>query len=181
MQLKETREELNKFGKYVVQQARTRLTKEKRNVSKNLYNSLDYIPYVKGDTVGVKFVMEDYGKFIDQGVKGKNPSRLPKNAKKYGKQQAPNSPFSFKSGKGGGLRRSIDIWLRNKKPRILGRDRKGRFIPRKSLRFMIVRSIYLAGIKPSMFFTKPFQQAYQNLPKDLQGKFVTDLENIIFE
>ena len=42
MQLKETREALNNFGKFVVQQARTRLTKGRKNVSKNLYNSLDY-------------------------------------------------------------------------------------------------------------------------------------------
>ena len=42
MQLKKTKEALNKFGKYVVQQARTNLTKKKMNVSKALYNSLSY-------------------------------------------------------------------------------------------------------------------------------------------
>ena len=35
MQLKEVKEELNKFGKYVVQQARTNLTKSKKIVLKN--------------------------------------------------------------------------------------------------------------------------------------------------
>ena len=42
MQLKETKEALNKFGKYVVQQARSNLTKRKMNVSKDLYDSLKY-------------------------------------------------------------------------------------------------------------------------------------------
>ena len=179
MQLKETKEHLNNFGKFVVQQARSRLSKGKKNVNKKLYQSLDYIPYVKDDVVGVRFIMEDYGKFVDQGVKGANPNRLPKNARKYGKQQAPNSPFKFGKGKGGGLRKGITSWIR--KRGIKGRDKRGRFITIKSLRYLMVRSIYLTGIKPSMFFTKPFQQAYKKLPKELQEKFVTDLQNIIFE
>ena len=145
MQLKETRNHLNNFGKFVIQQARTRLSKSKKNVSKELYNSLEYLPYQKGNVVGVKFFMEDYGKFVDQGVKGANPNRLPKGSKRYGQQQAPNSPFTFGSGKGGGLRKGITNWIR--KRNIKGRDKKGRFITRKSLRYMIVRSIYLSGIK----------------------------------
>lgn len=179
MRLKETREELNKFGKFVIQQARTRLTKGKKNATGSLYQSLEYMPFQKGDTLGVKFYMEDYGKYVDQGVKGKNPSALPTNAKKFGKQQAPNSPFKFGTGKGGGLRRGIFKWIKERN--ILGRDRKGRFIPRKSLRYMMVRSIYLAGIKPSLFFTTPFKQAVNKLPEQLQAKFVTDIEKTIFK
>ena len=41
MQLKQTQEALNKFAKYVIQQSRSNLTKGKKNVSKELYNSLD--------------------------------------------------------------------------------------------------------------------------------------------
>ena len=70
MQLKETREALNKFAKYVIQQARTNLTKGKKNYTKELYNSLEYLPFIKGDEIGVKFFMEDYGRFQDRGVKG---------------------------------------------------------------------------------------------------------------
>ena len=67
--------------------------------TKKLYNSLDYLPYVNRRWLyrGSSFIMEDYGKFVDQGVKGINPSRLPKGSKRYGQQQAPNSPFSYKS------------------------------------------------------------------------------------
>ena len=42
MQLKETQTALRAFGKYVVQQARTNLTKGKKNVSKELYDSIGY-------------------------------------------------------------------------------------------------------------------------------------------
>ena len=42
MQLKETREALNNFGKFVVQQARERLSKCNKNVNKKLFYSLEY-------------------------------------------------------------------------------------------------------------------------------------------
>ena len=35
------------------------------------------------------------------------------------------------------------------------------------------------GIKPSLFFTKPFEKAFTNLPKELQEQFAKDLENLI--
>jgi hypothetical protein len=38
--------------------------------------------------------MEDYGVFQDKGVKGKDPSKVSKNAKIKG-QQAPNSPTNL--------------------------------------------------------------------------------------
>ena len=42
MRLKQTKDILNKFAKYVIQQSRTNLTKNKKNSSKSLYNSLDF-------------------------------------------------------------------------------------------------------------------------------------------
>ena len=40
--LKNVQQELNRFAKYVISQSRTNLTKGKKNVSKELYNSLDH-------------------------------------------------------------------------------------------------------------------------------------------
>ena len=40
--LKNLQTELQAFGKYVVQQSRSNLTKQKHNVSKDLYNSIHY-------------------------------------------------------------------------------------------------------------------------------------------
>ena len=164
MQLKEVEKALNNFGKFVVQQARTRLTKGRKNVSKNLYNSLDYKINSTQDSVSVIFEMEDYGKFQDQGVSGKK--------KKY------NTPFSFKSKMPPSKAFSQFVVRKNIKG---SRDEKGRFIKRKSLQYLIARSIFTRGIKPSMFFTKPFNQAFDKLPPELQDKFGIDIENIIFE
>jgi len=164
MQLKETREALNRFGKFVIQQARTRLTKSKKNVSKKLYNSLDYNINASNDSISVVFEMEDYGKFQDLGVSGKKT--------KY------NTPYSYKSKMPPA--KAFSQWVVRKGLDGV-RDKKGRFIKRKSMQFLIARSIYEHGIKPSMFFTKPFNQAFEKLPKELQEKFGIDIENIIFE
>ena len=164
MQLKETREALNNFGKFVVQQARTRLTKGRKNVSKKLYNSLEYKINATQDSISVIFEMEDYGKFQDQGVSGIK--------KKY------DTPFSFKSKMPPSKAFSQFVVRKNIKG---SRDEKGKFVSRKSLQYLIARSVYMRGIKPSMFFTKPFNQAFDKLPPELQEKFGIDIENIIFE
>jgi hypothetical protein len=62
---------------------------------------------------------------------------------------------------------------------IAPRDEKGRFINRKSLTFLIARSIYLDGIKPSLFFTTPFKKYYKDLPEDLEKAFALDVEEFI--
>jgi hypothetical protein len=164
MQLKETREALNNFGKFVVQQARSRLSKGKKNVSKKLYNSIQYTINETEGSTNVIFEMEDYGKFQDEGVSGIK--------QKY------NTPYSFKSKMPPSKAFSHFVVRKNIKG---SRDEKGRFVSRKSLQYLIARSVYTKGIKPSMFFTKPFNQAFDKLPPELQEKFGIDIENIIFE
>lgn len=70
MQLKETQAALRAFGKYVVQQARTNLTKGKKNVNKTLYDSIGYTIEEVSRGFRLYFEMEDYGMFQDRGVKG---------------------------------------------------------------------------------------------------------------
>ena len=176
MQLKETREALNRFGKFVIQQARSRLTKgikrgNKRfsqNDTKKLYNSLEYKPFIEGGSVGVYFYMEQYGKFQDQGVKGAKSNYI----------ENKNSPFSYRSNMPNP--EIFEGYIKRKG--IKGRDKKtGRFITNKSLQYLIARSVFQKGIKASMFFTKPFNQAYEKLPEELQENFVKDIQKIIFE
>ena len=59
------------------------------------------------------------------------------------------------------------------------RDKKGRFVSRKGLQFAIANSVYKKGIKPSMFFTKPFEKAFKNLPKELVQSFALDMETLL--
>jgi len=70
MDLKELKDELNRFGKYVVQQARTNLTKQNKNVNKTLYNSIGYNLEQTANGLTLSFEMEDYGVYQDKGVSG---------------------------------------------------------------------------------------------------------------
>jgi hypothetical protein len=166
---KEVQNELNKFAKYVIQQSRSNLTKSDKNVSKGLYNSLGYKleETSKGATLG--FEMDGYGNFVDKGVRGKSSSA-----------KAPNSPYRYGTGSGkkGGLTKGINQWV--KRRGIQFRDRKsGRYLSYKSTAFLIARSIYQKGVKPSLFFTKPFVAAFKRLPDELLEAYSIGLEKQI--
>jgi len=166
---KEVQNELNKFAKYVIQQSRSNLTKGDKNVSKGLYNSLGYKleQTSKGATLG--FEMDGYGNFVDKGVRGKSSSA-----------KAPNSPYRYGTGSGkkGGLTKGINQWV--KRRGIQFRDRKsGRYLSYKSTAFLIARSIYQKGVKPSLFFTKPFNAAFKRLPDELLKAYSVGLEKQI--
>jgi hypothetical protein len=174
-------EELNKFAKYVVSQSRANLTRSKKNASKQLYNSIEYKVKESKNSFQLEFLMEDYGIFQDKGVKGKDPSKVSPNARITG-QQAPNSPYKFGSGKTGNWKQfvaSIEKWAKKRNVRF--RDEKGRFKKGsyKSLAYVIAGNIYNRGIKPSMFFTKPFEKAFKNLDEDLVNAFRLDMEKLL--
>ena len=42
----------------------------------------------------------------------------------------------------------------------------------------IIRSIWRRGIKPSMFFTRPFEKYYKKLPKTVTEKYALDMVNL---
>jgi hypothetical protein len=160
--------ELDKFKKYVIQQSRSNLTKGGKNVEKRLYNSIGGESISSKNSMRLAFEMEDYGTFQDLGVKGKRSSA-----------KAPNSPYKFGSGTGkkGGLTEGINKWVRAR--RFQFRDKKGRFTSFESTAFLITRSIYNKGIKPSFFFTKPFEKAFERLPDDIIEAYGLDVESLI--
>ena len=172
--LKNVNDELNRFAKYVISQSRANLTRGKKNSSNKLYNSLDSNVKVGKNSFEITFLMEEYGVFQDKGVKGTKSNYL----------ENKNSPFSYKS-KGGknGLKgmpppKAFDKWIVRKGLKGI-RNKKGQFISRKSLQFMIARSVFEKGIKASMFFTKPFEKAFKNLPKELVDAYRLDVEQLI--
>tara|TARA_R110000787_G_scaffold223138_1_gene331545 strand:+ start:2585 stop:3139 length:555 start_codon:yes stop_codon:yes gene_type:complete len=178
MNLTKTTEALEKFGKYVVQQSKSILTKQKKGGG-SLYNSIKQELDEEQNAFLLDFMMESYGEFVDKGVKGKNPNALPRNAKWYGIQKGKNSPYKFGSMKSRGLRKAINKWTVTKNIKGIRDKKTGRFLPRKTTQFLITRSIYLAGITPSMFFTKPFEKAFKNLPTEVINAFALDVEKSI--
>jgi len=170
--------ELKKFKDYVIQQSRSNLTKGRTpfgsyNFTKSLYNS------IKGDSKAyprsylLSFSMEEHGSYQDQGVRGKTSSI-----------KAPNSPFKFGTGTGkkGGLTTGIKKWVRAK--RFQFRQRKpdgtstGKFMSYDSTALLIARSIYNKGLKPTLFFTKPFNNAFKRLPEEMVKGLSMDVDRL---
>lgn len=154
--------ELTKFAKAVIKASRQNLTKKGKNSSKQLYNSLGYEVRVMKNSFAFSFLMEAYGKFQDQGVSGT--------------EQTYNTPFSYKAKIP--PPKAFDKWIVKKGLDGI-RDKEGKFVSRKSLQFMIARSVFKKGIKPSLFFTKPFEAAFKRLPDDLINKFGLDIEKFL--
>jgi len=170
--LKNLQTELQAFGKYVVQQSRSNLTKQKHNVSKDLYNSIHYDLTEKNGNYDLAFIMDEYGTFLDKGVKGANPSLV-----KGGKQKGGNSPYSFKSKRP--PMQPLADWAKKRNIRL--RDKEGKFKKGnyRTIGFILQRSIFAQGIKPSMFFTKPFLAAFDRYPQLLTKAFAQDITDIL--
>jgi hypothetical protein len=161
---------ITKFRDYVIQQSRSNLSKTGHNNSKSLYNSLKGEVVTENGYTIVGFQMADYGTFLDLGVKGKTSSN-----------KAPDSPYKFGSGTGkkGGLTKGINQWVKQKGFQF--RDKKsGKFLSYDSTAYLITRSIFHKGIKPSLFFTKPFEAGYKKyIDVDLIKAFGQDIETMV--
>ena len=183
MQLDKTREALNKFAKYVIQESKNNLDKSDKNFSKELYNSLGYDLNVSKNSFSLSLLMKDYGVFQDKGVKGKDPSKVIGGKKAIRGQQAPNSPYKFGSGNYSGqwskFVGKLEVWAKRKGYRL--RDEKGRFKKGnyKTIAQIIAGNIYNRGIRPSMFFTKPFEKAFKGLDEELIKAYALDVEKFM--
>jgi len=155
MQQSELQLELNKFRDYVISQAKANLTRGGKNVSKGLYNSIKGNVKANPNSFEMDFSMDEYGIYQDKGVSGIK--------KKY------NTDFKYTNKMPPA--KAFDKWVVRKG---LAPREKGKFKSRKSLSFAIARSVYYNGIKPSLFFTKPFEKAIKRLPNDLVEAFGID-------
>ena len=168
---------LNSFGKYVVKQARTNLTKGKKNDTKSLYNSIDFKVTTNSQGFSVQFFMDNYGTFVDKGVSGTNKTLSFTNYQ--GKKIT--SPYKFgtnssRVGKSkGGMSGIMAKWV--KKKGFQWRDKKGRFMSHKSMGYIIARSIYSKGIQGISFFQKPLMLGLKQFGKEMLGAVKEDIIN----
>lgn len=176
MKTDRTEKYLESFGKYIVKQARTILTKKGKNVTKELYNSLKFEVVQTLFGYEVHFYMADYGAFVDKGVSGTKQKQDYTNT--YGKKVV--SPFRFGTGSSlvgkakGGMSGIMSKWV--KKKGFQWRDKKtGKFMSHKSMGYLIARSIYSKGIKSVGFYQRPLQLSFKKFGVDLASALVDDL------
>ncbi len=162
-ELKNINNALNKFAKYVIQQSRSNLTKGNKNYKKSLYDSLRYESNVSQNSFSLSFIMNEYGIYQDKGVSGTEQKYNTKFS--YKQKMPPIKPLADWA-------KFRNIRLRNEK----GQFTKGNY---QTIGYLIARSIQRKGIKPSLFFTKPFESAFKNLPDDLIDAFALDIDDFM--
>ena len=164
---------LNSFGKQVVNRAKGNLQKAKGGGTA-LEGSIKFEVVTDADGFSVKFYMSDYGSFVDKGVSGNKQTQKYKDY--LGK--IINSPYKYTTKQPpSGV---IDKWVVRKGLKG-SRDKEGRFIKRKSMVFLIARSIKMKGIKSIAFFQKPLGLGLKQFGKDLLGNVKQDIIDTINE
>jgi len=141
-----TKLDIDKFGKYLVTQSRANLTRQKKNVTKTLYNSLDYEVKVNPKSIEFDFIMEAYGEWVD---KGRKPGKMP--------------PFG-----------AIYAWVARRKFQF--KDSKtSKFLSYAETARRVMIKIKAKGIQPTDFYTRPFNLGFKQLPEELRQAYELDV------
>jgi hypothetical protein len=158
---------LQQFRDLVVAEAKANLQRLGKDTSGKLSNSIKGEVKEMPNSIGVYFEMEPYGNFQDKGVSGTD--------KKYA-----GTEYSYKPGiQNRPSPRHFDKWVVKKG--LAPRNSKGKFVSRSGIKFALAYHIQKYGIKPSLFFTKPFEAAYKTLPDTLIDKYGLDAEQLLNE
>lgn len=167
--LAEVKRELEKFKNAVIKESRNNLKSMRKDTFGKLSKSLKGKVKVSKNSFEFDFSMEEYGMYQDKGVSGTK--------KKY------NTPYKYTNKMPPPS--ALDKWIVKKG--LAPKDKNGKFTGRtvnsvgfrKSIQFLIAKKIYTQGIKPSLFFTKPFEKYYKKLPNQLIEKYGLDLDKFM--
>jgi len=170
MEFKKTQEALKTFAETVVKESKKLARKKFKNTSGNLEGSIGYALNVYENSFSLEFTLVatkdgvPYGSFVDLGVKGSKSNYITNR----------DSPYKFSGNKKSIPPQALDKWLVRKK--LAPRDKEGKFIDRRSIKFLIARSIYEKGIEARKYFTKPFEDNFNKLPNDVIDAFGLDID-----
>lgn len=128
------KEAMEALGKETVGQLVYELIRADKKASGDLINSVDYNVLETTNGVVLEILANDYLTYVD---KGRRPNRKMPPVKK------------------------IEEWIKQRG--LQGRDKKGRFIKRKSFAFAIAKSIAKNGIKPTNVLKKTRQNLLKNV------------------
>lgn len=163
--MSETLKALQKFRDLVVTEAKANLRSQGKDSSGKLSNSIEGTVKEMPNSILLQFGMLPYGNFQDKGVSGTK--------KKYA-----GTEYSYKPGiQNRPSPRHFDKWVVKKG--LAPRNSKGKFVSRSGIKFALAYHIQKYGIKPSLFFTKPFENAYKTLPDVLIDKYGLDAEQLL--
>tara|TARA_R110000803_G_scaffold151223_3_gene216397 strand:+ start:419 stop:1033 length:615 start_codon:yes stop_codon:yes gene_type:complete len=171
MLLKNLNKAIKRFAEKVVSDARKILRKQGKNNTGNLSKSLTYSISLEDEKIiqiAFNAPKAPYWEFVNWGVQGFLDTK-----------KAPDSPFRFGSGKTekGTLRGGINRWVTQKSEfQNQVRDEAGRFITRKSLVYLISRSVWNYGIAPSHFYTDAVSRQWKRTESKLVDALLEDVD-----
>ena len=154
--------ELERFAEEVIKKSKANLKRLNKKASGDLQNKMDYEINVSENSfsLGIGYPENQggkYAKFVNYGVKGTKSGKSLKNYKYTTKKP----PMRF-----------LRTWLKQKSGRFRSRNLT-------SDAFKVQNIIYQRGIKPTEFYSKPFEKAFQTLPQELIEAYALDVEDFI--
>jgi len=167
----EVEKELRNFGRRVNKKARENL-KRKGNDTGKLSNSLFLSVKQNPNSISLTMEWEDYGKFIDEGVRG------------AGGVRKTTSKFNNRNNKG-------KLWKIKGKGSQYGFGKSGKYTGISPKRFAgwakrkgisphaVAKAVWHQGIETSNFFTKPFTEEFPSLSAKVTEAYGLDLENTL--
>lgn len=169
----EAHKALDKFGNNVVRDAKKNLIRVKANASNQLLNSIQHDVIQHENSLELTFSMEQYAKFVDEGVRGHGQGAW-KPWKRKG-MRGRGSPFSYKYQPHHSQPPSDEFmkWIKLKgiQPR---NAETGQFMSLKTSAFLMARSAGRYGLRRTQFFTKAVQKNVDTLNRDLRLPFIKD-------
>jgi hypothetical protein len=143
------REALDEVGVDLVKTLVKNLLNADKRATGQLIKSIDYKVVEKANVLMVELLAADYLTIVDEG---RRPGKQPPT-------------------------KALDKWVIAKG--IAPRDKKGRFIPRESVKFLIARSIGKKGIKPTGVLQKTINEVYDRKQKILELAAIEDINKMI--
>jgi hypothetical protein len=159
----ETHKALNRFLLDVVKKSKKNLDTQGINASRSLKKSLKKTIKVSPNSFTASISAEDYLPFIDRGVKGV------KGGKSLG-DISTKKPYAY-TNKMPPVR-FLQTWIKQK-------SGKFRQMNQRQMAFAVQRKVFNYGIKPTKFFTNPFEQEFANLPDELIEAYGLDVDKFM--
>lgn len=159
--IKETNKALTKWANLIVKDARSNAAREFGSDS-NLASAIDSEVKASKNSIRISFT-PGYATFPDLGVRG-NTGIL-----KDGRR---SSPYQYRDKMP--PTSALDTFVL-KKLKGLKRNEKGQIMSRKSLKFAVAKNIQKFGIKQTLFFTRPFEKYFKQLPEYITQAFGEDV------
>lgn len=170
---------LNTFGNQLANDSKKELQRQGKNASNRLSKSLDYKINVSKNSFQFDFLMEDYGDFIDKGVKGIGGVKA--DGTQWKKKRVTNNKYIYRSpsktNSRGAFKLSLGGWTI--KRGIAPRSKTGQFTSRKGLIFAVRKSIFHTGLETTNFYSKPFEKAFRTFPDEFVEAYGLEVDSLL--